>query len=151
MELFLVLFLFGILFFVMEKILLKTVNIFENREKFPTTAKLLKIEYREKSKTTIYHVEFTDNDGNLLKGKSLQYKEKPRFNIGDILEIDYLIRDEMKDLIENNLVDVKHPDHKTMSEDLSTPIRFMYYIAIAFFIVSVMALIYWLVFKKIAS
>lgn len=146
MELFLVLFLFGMLFFAMEKILLNSVKIFEDREKFSTDSKLLEVEYKERSKTTIYHVEFTDNNNNVLKGKSLQYKGKPRFKVGDSLEIDYLIRDEMKHLIENNLVDVKHPEHKTMYEDLKTPIRFMYYIAIGFFIVSAMALIYWIIF-----
>lgn len=146
MELTLVLFFFGILFFAMEKILINTVKIFENREKYPTKAKIFDIEYREKSKTTIYHVEFRDKEGAALKGKSLQYKGAPRFKIEDIVDIDYLIRDEMQNLIENNLIDVKHPDHKTMSEELRNPIRYMFYISIVFFVASIFALIHWVIF-----
>ena len=141
MELFLVLLSFSILFFAMEKILMKSVYLFENREKFSTKAKLKDIEYRDKSNTTVYYVEFTDNLGEVKEGKSLQYKGKPVFKIGDTLDIDYLIRDEMKNLIDTYLVDVKHENHKKMSESIEPKLKIFKYISIILFIASIIILI----------
>lgn len=147
MELFLVLFLFGILLYATGQICLRAVTIFENREKYPTTAILKDIEYREKPNTTIYHVEFDDMNNNHIKAKSLQYRGKPKFKKGDILDIDYLIRDEMKTLIESELVDVKHKDHISIYDSMEKPIKIVNIISILFVIASIISLIVHLVTK----
>ncbi|MFM1525607.1 MULTISPECIES: hypothetical protein [Helcococcus] len=144
MELFLVLLLFGIILYATGQVILKAVIMFEDREKYPTTAKLLKIEYRKNSNTTIYHVEFTNQNREILNGKSLQYKGLPRFKEGDKLEIDYLIRSEMKDLIDSELVDVKHPEHKSIYETMDKPIKIVNIISILFIFASIISLIYYI-------
>lgn len=146
MELFLVLISFSILFYGMSKILIRSVSLFEEREKYEVKALIEKVEYREKPGTTIYHVEFTDRDGNAIKAQSLQYKGKPIFNKGNLISANHLVRDEMKHLIENELIEIPHPEHKTMSEDLTPKLKKINYISVGFLIASVISLIYWLMF-----
>lgn len=142
MDLFLVLFLFGIILFATGQVTLRAIKLFENRERYHTTAILEEIEYRDNSKTTIYHVSFNDMNEEKISAKSIQYKGKPRFKIGDTLDIDYLIRDEMKDLIENELVDVLHPEHLTIYESFKQkPLKIINFISVVMIFSSIISLI----------
>lgn len=142
MDLVIVLFSFGVLFFLITKVLIGSVNTFENRERYETKAVITEVEYNEKSDNTLYYVEFTDRDGNAKSGKSLNYQGKPTQVRGNLVTIDHLLRDEIRILIEMELVDVKDPLHKSMAEVLTPKLEKLYWVAKGFFLLATIALIY---------
>lgn len=146
MELFLVLLLFGMVLRATAYVILNAVDLFSNREKYRTKAKITNIEYKEKPGTTVYFVEFLDKDSNRIQAKSLQYKGQKKFEIGQEVDIDYLIRDEMKDLIGTELVDVLHPDHISMTDAFKNgPYKIMNFMSIGFIVAGLIAMVYYFV------